>query len=349
PTVTMPSNVARYDFADEAPIGERWVPKLREKGADVVVVMGHLPGSQDSTHTVKGELAKVAEGVHGEDVDLGGHSHNLIDGTVDGVPVLISGSQAKALGRVDFIVDRQAHKVVESDAKNLEVDTDQIPADKAMASFVDSLFLALRPVAERVLTDAPEEMVRDRHGESKVGDWVAEAMRRKAGADFAFQNPGGLRADLAPGSVNVKDVYEIMPFDNRIATVHLTGAQVLEAVETGVKGDGCVQVAGLRYSFDRSRPRGERVVKIELTNGQPLDPKATYLVATNDFMAQGGDGFDVFAQGPDLKVTENLVRDALVADCEARAQRGEKLTIALDGRIQDVTQGSAARVTADTH
>jgi 5'-nucleotidase len=288
----------------------------------------------------------VAEGAHGEDVDLGGHSHNYIDGEVDGVPVLISASQAKALGRVDFIVDRQAHKVLETDARNLDVDTDAIAADPAMASFVDSLFQALKPIAERVLTDAPAELLRDRHAESKIGDWVAEAMRRRASADFAFQNPGGLRADLDVGPVTVKDVYEIMPFDNRIATVHLTGAQVLDAVETGVKGDGCVQIAGLRYTFDRSRPRGERVLKMETATGTPIDPKATYLVATNDFMAQGGDGFDVFAKGPDLKVSEDLVRDALVADCEARAKRGEKLTIALDGRIQDLTQTGTVKAAA---
>jgi 2',3'-cyclic-nucleotide 2'-phosphodiesterase/3'-nucleotidase len=346
PTVTMPSNVARYDFVDEVPIAERWIPRLREKGADVVVIMGHLPASQDSTHVVKGELANVAAGAHGEDVDLGGHSHNYVNGEVDGVPVLIAASQAKALGRVDFIVDRRAKKVVETNARNLDVDTDNVPADPAMASFVDSIFTSLKPVAERVLTEAPEELTRDRHAESRVGDWVAEAMRQRAGADFAFQNAGGLRADLDAGPVTVKDVYEIMPFDNRIATVHLTGAQVLDAVETGVKGDACVQIAGLRYTFDRSRPRGERVLKIETAAGAPIDPKATYLVATNDFMAQGGDGFDVFAKGPDLKVTEDLVRDAMVADCEARAKKGEKLSIALDGRIQDMSQGANAEKAA---
>jgi 2',3'-cyclic-nucleotide 2'-phosphodiesterase/3'-nucleotidase len=346
PTVTMPSNVAAYEFPDEVPIAEQWIPKLRQQGADVVVIMGHLPASQDSTHEVKGELAKVAGGAHGEDVDLGGHSHNYINGEVDGVPVLIAASQAKALGRVDFVVDRHAQKVVETDAGILDVDTDAIPADPAMAGFVDSLFAALKPIAERVLTDAPEEMERDRHGESKVGNWVAEAMRQRAGADFAFQNPGGLRADLDAGPVTVKDVYEIMPFDNRIATVHLTGAQVLEAVETGVKGDGCVQVAGLRYTFDRTRPRGERVIKVETAGGAAIDPKATYLVATNDFMAQGGDGFDVFAKGPDLKVSEDLVRDALVADCEARTKKGEKLAITLDGRIQDVSQASTTEKAA---
>ncbi|HEV8481351.1 MAG TPA: 5'-nucleotidase C-terminal domain-containing protein [Candidatus Eisenbacteria bacterium] len=348
PTVTMPSNVAGFEFPDETPIAERWIPRLRAKGADVVVLMGHLPASQDSSGTVKGELAKLAAGAHDEDVDLGGHSHNYVDGMVDGTPVMISAAQARALGRVDFVVDRKAGKVVESDARNLDVDTDQLPADPTMASFVDSIFQSLKPVAERVLGDAPEDMMRDRHGESRIGDWVAESMRQSSGADMAFQNPGGLRADLAAGPVTMKDVYEIMPFDNRVALVHLKGEQVLDAVETGVRGDGCVQIAGIRYSFDRSRPKGERVIKVQLADGRDLDPKATYLVATNDFMAQGGDGFDVFARGPDLRVTEILVRDALVQDIEARAKRGDKLQITLDGRIQDLTHATSENAPASS-
>jgi len=78
-------------------------------------------------------------------------------------------------------------------------------------------------------------------------------------------------------------------------------------------------------------------VKLTLADGRPVDPGARYLVAVNDFMAQGGDGYKVFDAGQDLRVTDDLVRDALVADCEARARRGEKLDYRLDGRITAVS------------
>jgi 2',3'-cyclic-nucleotide 2'-phosphodiesterase (5'-nucleotidase family) len=83
------------------------------------------------------------------------------------------------------------------------------------------------------------------------------------------------------------------------------------------------------------------VVKLTLPDGKPIDPAGVYLVATNDFMAQGGDGFDVFAKGKDLRVTDDLVRNALMADCESRGRSGAKLDIKLDGRYQDAAGAPA--------
>src|SRR6185436_10921110 len=97
------------------------------------------------------------------------------------------------------------------------------------------------------------------------------------------------------------------------------------------------QVSGIRFETDRSRPRRERVLKLTLSDGTPVNPAATYLVATNDFMAQGGDGYDVFAKGKDLKVTDDMVRDALIADCERRGKSMTKLDVPLDGRSRDVS------------
>ena len=341
PTVTLPANVAHLEFPKEAPIFNRLEPRLRQRGAGVVVLMGHLPASQDSTGLVRGELARLGDEAHGEDVLLGGHSHNTVNGEVDGIPVMIPFWAGRALGRVDFVVDRVKNRVVERTARVLEVDAGALPPDSAMVVFSDSLLAALRPDAERVLCDAAEDLTRNRRGESRVGNWVADVMRARAGADIAFQNPGGLRSDIQAGPVTVQDVYEVMPFDNRIALVRLTGSQVLDAVETGVGGDGAVQVSGIRYVVDRSRPRHERVVKLTLANGTPIDTAATYLVATNDFMAQGGDGFDVFAKGKDLRVTDDMVREALIADCEKRGKTGGKLDVPLDGRSQDVSPAGA--------
>jgi 5'-nucleotidase/UDP-sugar diphosphatase len=343
PTVTLPSNVADLEFREPGPIAREWLPKLRAEGADAVVLLSHLPGSQDSSGTsFRGELAEFGRAVEGEDALLGGHSHNLVSGKLDGVPILIAGAQGRAVGRVDLVVDRQAHRVVESASRVTLTFADAVTPDPAMAAFVDSIAAAVRPLAERVLCEAPRALARNRRGESTLGDWVADVMRARAGADVAMQNPGGLRADIAAGPVTVQDIFELMPFDNRIAVVRLTGAQLLDAVEHSVSGGSCPGISGVRFEYDPTRPARERVVKLTLTDGRAVNPGATYLMATNDFLAQGGDGFKVFAQGRDLKVTDDLVRDALVADCEARGRRGERLDYQLDGRITAVGAGAAA-------
>jgi 5'-nucleotidase len=167
---------------------------------------------------------------------LGGHSHKRLNGVVDGTPVIISGSHGTTLGRIDFVIDRAAMKPIASETRRqlLTVFADEPAPDSTIAAYVDSVNSHLLPMTSRVLGRSKDALTRNRQGESSLGDWVADAMRAASGADFAFQNPGGLRADLDAGDVTMGDVYEVMPFDNQIATVTLSGAQVLDLVEHGV-------------------------------------------------------------------------------------------------------------------
>ncbi|MEP7028602.1 MAG: 5'-nucleotidase C-terminal domain-containing protein, partial [Candidatus Eisenbacteria bacterium] len=337
-SVTLPKNVAAYRFPAGGPIARALIDSCRAQGADLVVVVGHLPGSTDSTGTVKGELADVARAVSGPDgaiAVLGGHSHNRLSGVVDGVPVIISGALGQTLGRIDFVIDRSTHRPIPEETRRQLLTTfaDDVKPDPAIAAFVDSVNHDLLPITSRVLGRLSATLTRNRQGESPLGDWVADVMREAVGADFAFQNAGGLRADLEAGEVTMGDVYEVMPFDNQVATVTLTGAQVLGLVEHGVSPTNCVQLSGLSMVYDPDRPRGERVLEIRLPGGKRLDPGAKYKVATNDFMAQGGDGFTMIAQGEDLALPGVLVRDALVKDVERRTRAGQSLVPATPGRI----------------
>jgi 2',3'-cyclic-nucleotide 2'-phosphodiesterase (5'-nucleotidase family) len=322
---------------------------LKAAGADLVVVVGHIPGSTDSTGAVRGELADVARAMDGRAIAvLGGHSHNRLNGVVDGTPVLISGSHGTTLGRIDFVIDRAAMKPIASETRRqlITVFADEPAPDSTIAAYVDSVNAHLVPMTSRVLGRSKDALVRNRQGESALGDWVTDAMRAAAGADFAFQNPGGLRADLDAGDVTMGDVYEVMPFDNQVATVTLTGAQVLDLLEKGLSPTGCVQMSGLSVVYDPDRPRGERVLEIKLPGGKKLDPGAKYKVATNDFMAQGGDGFDMLAKGDNLTLPGLLVRDLLIADVERRTKAGQVLAAPTPGRI---VNRSAKVPTADAN
>ncbi len=349
PQVTMPQNVARYAFPEPADAANALMDSARTGGANVIVLVGHLPGRQDSTGKVTGEIAEAARGTRGEDAVFGGHSHNRVSGIVDGTPVLVSGAHGTVLGRVDLVVDRRSMKVVPEETRRALLTTfaDEVRPDKAIASFVDSVNADILPITSRVLGEATKTLTRSRENDSPLGSWIADVMRQAVGADFAFQNPGGIRTELEAGPVTVGDVYEVMPFDNQIATVHLTGAQVHEVLENGVGPNTCVQVSGLSFSFDPNRPRGERVLDVTLPGGGRLVPGKTYFVATNDFMAQGGDGFRVFAEGKDLKNSGILVREVMEKDVERLTAAKKRLEPPAGGRI--VNRGnttSAARSAA---
>jgi 2',3'-cyclic-nucleotide 2'-phosphodiesterase/3'-nucleotidase len=224
---------------------------------------------------------------------------------------------------------------------------DSTTVDRAYTEWVDSVNVNLAPIMARVVGHVSSDLTRSRQGESAVGDWVADAMRDTARVDIAFQNAGGLRADVAAGDLTVGDVFEVIPFDNTVVTVTLTGAQVLETLEQGVSPTNCVQLSGLKLVYDPQKPRGQRVVSATLPGGKPIDPAARYKVATNDFMAQGGDGFTTFAKGPDLVDTGILVRESIQAYVARLTALGKPLVRAAPGRIVNLASPQPAR--GDAH
>ena len=169
-------------------------------------------------------------------------------------------------------------------------------------------------------------------GESLAGNWVCDIVKTVVNADFAFQNNGGLRIDIPKGDITIGTMYAFVPFDNIIYTAEMTGAQIKTLLEQAV-GDGGkgIQTAGLLFTYDPDAPSGSRVVSISKTDGNPVnmsDTSRTYKVATNDFMASGGDGFTIFktitSTNTNIPLRETLVQNILQAG---------HITAQLQGRI----------------
>jgi 5'-nucleotidase len=148
-----------------------------------------------------------------------------------------------------------------------------------------------------------------------MGNWVADVVRAgPPAADFGIVNSGGLRADIDEGEVTFGEVFDVMPFDNRLVHVLVTGAALREVLEMGVTGKhGVVQVSGLRFEFDYDRPAGERILGdvIDAATDRPLLPTKLYRVAVPDFLAEGGDGFVPFAEAKHER-QDALIRDLMV-------------------------------------
>jgi 5'-nucleotidase/UDP-sugar diphosphatase len=159
-----------------------------------------------------------------------------------------------------------------------------------------------------------------RSRESNLGDLLADIFRQTTGADAVIINGGGIRASIPKGIITVKDIYSVLPFNNYLVAIKLTGKQIREALEYGVSGleagaGRFPQVSGLSFTYKSKAPAGSRVKKI-MIGGQPLDPKKEYTVATNDFMAAGGDGYQAFGQA--LKSSRDFA-------CTGGMLKGEKL------------------------
>jgi hypothetical protein len=214
----------------------------------------------------------------------------------------------KYLGRLDVTFD--AMGVVGSyNGAPILIDA-SIPEDPAIAADVALYYEPVQQLAATVigqtelLLDGSRPVVRSR--ESNLGNLICDAMLWKTqgvGSQICITNGGGIRAPINAGDITVGSVLTVLPFGNTIATLGLTGADVIAALENGVSRwentDGRFpQVGGIRFSFDPTRAPGDRILSAEIMNADesfsPIDPDEIYIVTTNNFLRTGGDGYTVF-------------------------------------------------------
>jgi 2',3'-cyclic-nucleotide 2'-phosphodiesterase/3'-nucleotidase len=159
-------------------------------------------------------------------------------------------------------------------------------------------------------------------------------MRKAVNADIAIQNGGGLRRGFPAGNITMGLMYELMPFDNTLYTMDLTGKQVRDALEHGIMSQGFKpgQFSGVTVKYDSSKPEGQRIVEVKMLDGSLLDNNKIYKLVTNDFQATGGDGYVMFKDGKNQKDTGIPVRDVLVNEIKAKGT----ISPVDDGRCIDV-------------
>lgn len=337
---TLPANVQDLEFKDPGVVAARLVPLLKARGADVVIVLGHLSGAVAQDGSVTGPMADVIKAAGGIDALVGGHSHTTVAGKVNGVPVVQAYYAGRSIGQIDLLYDRVLGGVVESKAQVTNTYSDNVKPVAKITDIMNAAKAEVGPLFDEVIGKTETGWTRDYNNESGPGNLTADILRNASGADFAFQNPGGLRIDIAAGKdITVGDIYAFMPFDNYVTTVEMTGAQVKKVLEHGATlFKGMVQVSGLKFTYDPSLPAGQRVIEMTLPDGTPIDLDKTYLVATNDFMATGGDGFTMFKEGKNMVNTYVTVRDEILEYVKAETAAGRAINPAVEGRITKVGQ-----------
>lgn len=333
PLITNPLNVANLMFTDPVEAVDDVLPEAEAEGATMIVVLAHIGGFwPDFEEGIK----DLACGLDPDEVDLivSGHTHSRLDDVICGIPVVQAYSSGTAFARVDFTVDPATGEALSYQMNYSPTDTYQtyygnpasykrwdtgqwveVVPDLDVEAIVDYYEALIEDIKNEVIGETTVAITRDYRYESVMGDWVTDVMRAyDPGIDFALTNSGGLRADIDAGPITFGELFEAQPFDNTLVIVELEGSEVIQVLEEGTTGaHGVVQVSGLQFTFDYDAPVGSRIVGdvIDLSTGLALVPSATYYVATNDFMAVGGDEYDTLAANPQVNTYE-LVRDLLV-------------------------------------
>lgn len=297
PITTHPDNVKGLTFKNPVEVAKEWVPKL-QKMADNVIIVSHSGLAEDR---------QIAQEVQGIDLIIGGHSHTRLDKPeiVNGVYIVQDWEYSKSLGRIDMFYHND--ELVHFSGGLLEYNK-ETEADAQMAKKIDILkedsdeLLNVKIAETSVLLDGERENIRAK--ETNLGNMIADAMLDRTQsisgheAEVALTNGGGIRTTIQPGDITKRNLYDVLPFPNTLAVIKISGQELYNALEHGVgdieSGAGRFpQVAGMSFTLDAKAPQGKRVSDVKV-GGKALDLNKTYSMVTNDFMAVGGDGYEMF-------------------------------------------------------
>ncbi|WP_170443333.1 bifunctional metallophosphatase/5'-nucleotidase [Ruegeria arenilitoris] len=334
-------------FSDPVPAVQAEVDKLTAEGINKIIVLSHSGYGVDQ---------RVAQETTGVDVIVGGHSNTYLSNTsdkaagpyptvVNGVQIVQAYAYGKFLGELNVTFDDDGN-VVQAVGEPLIMDN-TVTEDQAALDRIAELATPLDEIRNKVVANAAAPIEGDRSicrvQECEMGNLVADAMLARVadqGVQIAIANSGGLRASIDAGDVTMGEVLTVLPFQNTLSTFEISGQGIIDALENGVSQVEEVkgrfpQVAGLKFTWDPSvAPNEGRVTEVMVAEGDgyvPIDPAKTYLVVTNNYVRNGGDGYKMFSGedknaydfGPDLA---DVTAEYLAANAP--------YTPYLDGRIQ---------------
>lgn len=333
-TSSMEDSLTVTDFCATA---KKLVKQMRKKEkVSAVIGLTHLFMAQDK------QLAACAD----FDLILGGHEHTLLQSSANGTPIFKMTADARELGKFNLNFNAATKRLESFDWEIIPV-TDQIADAPEFAWVFDKYKSLLEQLAVPVGATSVELdalSLSNRTKETNIGNFVADAYRNAASADVALVNGGSIRADLTynPGALTKRDVLSILPFNNPIVKVEITGKTLRETLEHGVARSAVgedgepgrfPQISGMSFKFDTTKPAGSRVSEITV-GGKPLDESKTYTLATSDFLvSRGGDGYTMFKDAKVLINAADAAKDSDVFEKAIKDSPNQTIAPKLEGRI----------------
>lgn len=353
------------------------VDKLEADGCDYIVCVGHLGIDEESTGNRSVDLLAKVDGI---DVFIDGHSHStqedilaVTDGTgkVGDTVLTSTGTELENIGVVtlsDGSASAESVKVADLTAEDEAIAARAAEITAQVEADYGTVF-----AKTEVLLNGDKDPG-NRTQETNLGDLITDALmwgaaREGETIDAAVTNGGGIRAPIQVGDVTKKDVNTVLPFGNTLSIVKVTGAELLEVLEastycTPAAVGGFPQVSGIIFTVDTTKPydQGEAYPKttyyapasiqrvtIESVGGKPFDPNAVYTIATNDFMAAGGDTYYAFKTAsanydlglPMDEVLMDYITDELggVITADQYGQPDGRITILTAAAAENATRG----------
>jgi len=333
PTLVAQAGIRGIEFRDEVETANLAARELRRRGVETIIVLLHEGGLQSGTYQqcvgISGPIVQIAQNLHPEiDLVVTGHTHqpyvcNIPDPAGRKRMVTSASSFGRVVTETTLTFNSETGEVNRNTTTATNHLVTRIDPDPVQTEIISRWNAAAAPIANEVVGTISEDINRsqNRDTEGPLANLIADAQLAATtapgdgGAQIAFMNPGGIRADLTyanivggeqPGELTYGEAFAVQPSGNLLVTMDLTGEQVEQLLEqqaiSGRPGGRDVLIFGISHGFTFAyNPEGQfgdriNPASIQL-NGATLDPATSYRIVTNSFLADGGDSFTVFTQG----------------------------------------------------
>lgn len=328
-------------FKDEIQVAQEYVDILRnEELVDVVIVLGHLGSVKESEDQNTSVL--VAEAVDGIDLIIDGHSHTKFEEPlyVKDTAIVSANEWGKFMGEGHLTIING--DVMDFDWKPVAITTEAFPPDPEIAAmlqpYVDEANESLKDVVMTATETFEFGNRLSRYQETSLGNLTCDAIVHYLGTtgvtvDFALMNGGGIRAELPKGDVTKEDIMTMLPFENYVYVIGMKGSDLIEFfdfVATIPQGAGAFAQVSKEVRYTITYDDGGGKISDLTIGGQPIDPNRVYRMATNDYLAGGGDGYTVLTRNNDSFNTSMLLSDVVIDYVQTLSQ---PVAPVLDGRL----------------
>lgn len=320
PYMVTAASFAPFEARSCAEAAKKYIPEMHAAGAEVTVILAHIPFYVEPDGSISGELKELLDDIPPVDVCMGGHIPGDYAAVIGDTVVMKGGFSGVSLCHAQLYFDTDARRVTRRGGRVQLTDwnTEPLPEYKR---YSDSVTDPFRDFFEKPLAVTDERWQIRLSYETRLGNYFAQCVQEAAGADFAYMNATSAGGTIEPGTVTAEDITAVMGFNDPILKTRMTGAQIWELFELVYVPERYGNNAGLMYSgvvvhADHTKPAFHKIQAISLRDGTPIEMEKLYTVATSEYMASGGNDTAQVAGSVEWQEIGVRVYDAIFASLE---------------------------------
>jgi 5'-nucleotidase / UDP-sugar diphosphatase len=315
PKTTLKENVKNLNFVSPSNAAQECIDYLNSKEnpegkPDYIIALTHIPSNQKGDKIIGEEIHKLIKNTKGLNAVFSAHSHEVVNGFIDNIPVIQSGSHGNYITEFKLTVNDDTQKVTDLKIKTLNVvNSNPSPLNKKAEEVAAFYTKKLDKLNKKVIGYSTSDISNnaDKYHLTPMGATLCKAFQKLTESQVVIMNQWGIRNSLNKGKITYGELYSILPFDNTIITFELTGKDLKSQIEHSITLQGGA-FYGIKADYDPSKPAGERLSNVTLDNGTPIQNGKYYKVAVNNFMYTGGDSYS-FKNAKNIVDTQLNMRD----------------------------------------